>query len=172
MNLKKFRRAMSRLKAARKPETLDTPQQILEQLAVIKKMIPDYDDDVPVQKLDAERILGMLADMRKKLPLPDEGPRQSEEARTRSTDGMQVETEEDFEWAAVQDGVESLLRDVSLVVAQKKAAALETVLQIYYAMEEASHDPANAHLIEHVEQLRAAYERDFGRPIPPKGGVR
>jgi len=169
MSLKKFRHAIGRPKASTKPEKRDVPQQLLDQLAVIKKMIPDYDDDTPAQKLDAERILAMLADMRKKLPLLDDSPRQPEDARTRSTDGTSVETEEDFEWAAVQDGVESLLRDVSVVAAQKKAAVVETVLQIYYAMEEASRDPANAHLIEHVEEMRAAYERAYGEPIPPKG---
>jgi hypothetical protein len=41
-------------------------------------------------------------------------------------------------------------------------------LEIFYAAEEASQDPANAHLIEQVEEMRAAYEREYGRPIPPK----
>ena len=167
MSVKKFRRAIGRWKAGRKPER-DVPGQILDQLAVIKKMIPGYDDDVTVEKLDAERILAMLADMRKKLPLLDEGPRPPEDARTRLSAGMPAETEEDFEWAAVMDGVESLVRDISAVAAQKRAEALEKALRLYYAMEEASQDPANAHLIEHVEQMRAAYERDFGKPIPPK----
>jgi len=169
MSLKKFRRVMARLKADRRPEKVDVPGQIRDQLAVIQKMIPDYDNDGPVQKLDAERILGMLADMRKKLPLVDEGSRQSEDARTRLTAGVPVETEEDFEWAAVMDGVESLARDVSAVAAQKRAEVLEMALRVYYAMEEAARDPANAHLIEEVEKMRAAYERDFGKPIPPKG---
>lgn len=168
MSVKKFRRAIARRKAGTIPEGLDVPGQILAQLAVIKKMIPGFDHNSTAQKLDAERILAMLAEMRKKLPLLDEGQRQPEDARTRSTDGMSVETEEDFEWAAVQDGVESLLRDISLVAAQKRADMVETILRVYYAMEEASHDPANAHLIKEVEELRAAYERDFGRPIPPK----
>lgn len=38
--------------------------------------------------------------------------------------------------AAVIDGVESLARDVSTIVA-RKTAAMETLLLIYYAMEEA-----------------------------------
>src|SRR5215203_3052886 len=135
MSLKKFRRVMARLKADRRPEKVDVPGQIRDQLAVIQKMIPDYDNDGPVQKLDAERILGMLADMRKKLPLVDEGSRQSEDARTRLTAGVPVETEEDFEWAAVMDGVESLARDVSAVAAQKRAEVLEMALRVYYAME-------------------------------------
>lgn len=170
MSLKKFRRAIGRRKAATRPEELDVPGQILAQLAVIKKMIPGYDgdDDAPARKLDAERILGMLAEMRKKLPLLDEGPRPPEDARTRLSASMPAETEEDFEWAAVMDGVESLLRDISAVTAQKRAEALENALRLYYAMEEASRDPANAHLIEEVEKMRAAYERDFGRPIPVK----
>ena len=169
MSLKKLRRALARRKAATRREQPDVPGQMLEQLRAIGKMIPGYDDSVSVQKLDAERILAMLADMRKKLPLVDEAPRESEDARTRFTADIPAETEEDFEWAAVMDAIESLLRDVSAVTAQKRAEALALALRGYYALEEASRDPANAHLIEEVEKLRAAYERDFGRPIPKKG---
>jgi len=122
------------------------------------------------KKLDANRILGTLAGIRKKIPFLDEGaPRQTEDVRTRSTDGLPLQTVEDFEWAAVIDGFESLANDVSAVVARKRAELLEMALRAYYAAEELSRDPAHAHLIEEVEKMRAAYERDFGRPIPPKG---
>ena len=155
MSVKKFRRAIGRRKAGTRPE-LDVPRQLLEQLAVLKTMIPGYEGNVTVEKLDAERILSMLADMRKKLPLLDEEPRQPEDARTRLSASMPAETEEDFEWAAVQDAVESFLRDVSAVTTRKRAEVLEIALRVFYAMEEASHDPANAHLVEEVEKMRAA----------------
>ena len=148
-----------------------SPEQLLAELRELRKKIPTFDDGAPTpSKLDAELILGQLAAIRKKIPFLDQGaPRQSEDVRTRSTDDMPLETEEDFEWAAVLDGVESLANDLTAAIAQKRAALVETVLEIYYAAEEASRDPENAHLIEHVEQMRAAYERDYGRPIPPKG---
>jgi hypothetical protein len=122
------------------------------------------------KKLDANLILGQLAAIRKKIPYLDEGvpPRQAEDIRTRATDGLPLQTAEDFEWAAVIDGFESLANDVSAVVARKRAEAMEMALRVYYAAEELSRDPEHAHLIEHVEKMRAAYEREFGRPIPPK----
>jgi len=42
-------------------------------------------------------------------------------------------------------------------------------MDFYYAAEEASRDPKNAHLIPYVTKMREAYQRDFGRPIPPNG---
>jgi hypothetical protein len=46
---------------------------------------------------------------------------------------------------------------------------VDTLLDLFYDLKEAVREPENAHLIEHVEQMRAAYERDYGRPIPAKG---
>ena len=65
--------------------------------------------------------------------------------------------------------LESLADDISAVVARKRAEAVEMALRVYYAAEELSHDPEHVHLIEHVEKMRAAYEREFGRAIPAKG---
>ena len=121
-------------------------------------------------KLDAEQMLGVLADMRRKIPFLNEGAprRAAEDGRTRF-DGMPLETAEDFEWAAVVEGIESLADDLSATIERKRAEAMAMAMRIYYAAEEASHDPANAHLIELVEKMRAAYEKHYGRPIPPKG---
>jgi hypothetical protein len=153
-----------------KPEELD-PEQCLAELRELQKKIPSIDDDAPTpSRLDAELILGEIASIRKRIPfLADAEPRPPEDARFRSPDGIPIDTEEDFEWAAVIDAMESLHNDLTAGMARKRAAMAETVLDLYYAMEEASHDPENAHLIEHVENMRAAYERDYGRPIPPKG---
>ena len=82
---------------------------------------------------------------------------------------MLFETEEDFECAAVIDGIESLHDELEAAIERKKAEVVEKALNIYYDLEEASRDPENAHLIEQVEEMRAAYERDYGSPIPPKG---
>lgn len=144
MNMKKFRRGVAMPKAAMQPKK---------------------------QKLDANLILGQLADLRKRIPYLDEAAssRPAEDIRTRSTDGLPLQTAEDFEWAAVIDALESLANDVSAIVAQKRAQALESALRVYYAAEELSHDPEHADLVEQVEKMRAAYEREFGKPIPPKG---
>jgi len=122
------------------------------------------------KKLDAEPILELLARMRKSLPPFDPNVRRpSEDSRTRIADDFKVETAEDFEWAAVIDGMESLAADVRTMVDQMRAQAIEAALKIYYTTEELSRDPEHAYLIPLVEQMRAAYQRDFGRPIPPKG---
>ena len=149
-----------------------TPEQLMAELREIAKRIPLSDDGTRTSdKLDAELILRELAAIRKKIPFLDEGapPRQAEDGRSRSTDDMPLETEEDFEWAAVVEGFESLGRDLSAAIDRKKAAVMEKALNVYYNLEEASRDPENAHLIEQVEEMRAAYEREYGRPIPPKG---
>jgi hypothetical protein len=46
---------------------------------------------------------------------------------------------------------------------------LEVALKSYYELEEKARDPQHAHLIEVVEKIREAYEREFGGPIPVKG---
>jgi hypothetical protein len=152
-----------------KPEETN-PEQLLAELREIRKKIPFFDDGTPrPDKLDAELILRELAAIRVKIPFLDEGPpRQSEDTRSR-IDDMPLETEEDFEWAAIIDGIESFHEDLRAAIERKRAAILENALGIYYAAEEASRDPANAHLIGLVEEMRAAYEREYGRPIPPKG---
>jgi hypothetical protein len=144
MNMKKFRHGVAMPKPAMQPKP---------------------------QKLDANLILGQLAAIRKRIPYLEEGapPRPAEDVRTRSTDGLPLQTAEDFEWAAVIDGFESLADDISAIAAQKRAEVLEKALRIYYATEELSRDPEHADLMGQVEKMRAAYERDFGKPIPPKG---
>ena len=66
-------------------------------------------------------------------------------------------------------GLRVARNDISAAIDRKKAEAVERALDIYYDLEEASRDPENAHLIGQVEEMRAAFERDCGRPIPPKG---
>ncbi|HSY48860.1 MAG TPA: hypothetical protein VLC46_08620 [Thermoanaerobaculia bacterium] len=73
-----------------------------------------------------------------------------------------------FEMLALEDTLESLLGDVQAIIEEKREALMAKTLEIYYATEELSKDPEHAHLIPHVEQMRAAYLRDFGTEIPPK----
>ena len=121
-------------------------------------------------KIDAEGILKDLERMRKSIPYLDEQPipRKVEDGRARSADGFQPRTAEEFEWAAVADGLESLAHDLSATIERKRNEALQMALQIYYRAEELSHDPEHADLIPHVEAMREAYQRQYGKPIPPK----
>jgi hypothetical protein len=122
----------------------------------------------PKKKLDAAAFLAKLAELRKGIPdvgdLPAR-PRRNEEGRTSMFPGA---TMEDFDMMAVADGLEAFADDIQAVVDQKRASALVKALEIYYAAEELSRDPAHPELIPHVENMRRAYEADFGKPIPPK----
>jgi hypothetical protein len=41
---------------------------------------------------------------------------------------------------------------------------------VYYIAEELAKDPAHAELIQHVEAMRKAHEKQYGKVIPPKKG--
>ncbi len=123
---------------------------------------------MPPKKLDAEPILRELAEMRKLIPYLDEAPpRPPVDGRT-TLDGIPMETEEDFEYAAVADALQELADDLNAVIAQKRAYLEEQALEVYYTAEELAKDPEHAELIPVVEQLREAYQRDHGKPIPPR----
>jgi hypothetical protein len=142
--------------------------EVLRELTELRKCIPE--DGRMEKTLDAETILTKLAELRKRLP-GIEQPRPSSQPsdhRTLFPDGVPVETEEDFEYAAVMEALESFADDVEIVREQAAARAVESALQIYYATEDLARDPANADLIPYVQAMREAYERDFGKPIPPK----
>ena len=116
------------------------------------------------KKFDAAPILQQLAEIRKGLPHRASIPsRPASDGRA-----LDVRTEEDFEYAALVEGLESLAADVSATVEHARAAATAKALEIYYAAEELSRDPEHADLIPLVEKMRAAYESDYGKPIPPK----
>lgn len=121
------------------------------------------------KKLNAEPILRKLAEMRKSIPHLDEArPRRAVDGRMHAEGEFPLETAEDFEYAAVAEGLQSLADDVSAVIGQKRAALEEQALGIFYTAEELARDPEHAHLIPLVERMREAYQRDHGRPIPPR----
>lgn len=113
-------------------------------------------------RLNAQAILAQLAEIRKVIPHADV-PRRDDEGTTAG-----ARTEEDFEYLAVMEGLRSLSEDLGVELDRRSAALLEQSLEIYYTAEELARDPAHADLIPHVEAMRAAYERDFGIPIPPR----
>lgn len=116
------------------------------------------------KKLDAALILSRLAEMRKSIP------RLEETSRRPSTDGIleDCRTAEDFEYAAVADALQSMADDLHAAVDKARAEATAAALEIYYKAEELSRDPEHADLIPHVERMREAYERQFGKPVPEK----
>ena len=120
-------------------------------------------------KVNAQALLEKLAEMRNSVPYIDQIPprRTSDEGRM-MLDDIQPQTEEEFEYAAIAAGLESMANDVAAAIEHARAQATEQALQVYYAAEELARDPAHAELIPQVEAMRQAYERTYGKPIPPK----
>lgn len=114
---------------------------------------------------DPEDILAAIAEIRAQFPPGALRPPRDRPELDPRLDGI---SEEDFAWDAAQAAAEGLLAELEGFVQAKRQALLEKVLDVYYAMEEASRDPKNAHLIPQLEKMRAAYFRDYGRPIPSK----
>jgi hypothetical protein len=124
------------------------------------------------KKLDAEALLRLLEQIRTSIPDKYRDPNRP--ARPSSGDGrmtaldFQPQTAEDFDLVAAYEGIEATLEEVSASVEYARAKGVQEALKIYYAAEELARDPEHADLIPHVEKMREAYERDFGKPIPPK----
>ena len=141
-----------------------TPEQMVRRLRELRSLVP-----MDGGKLDAEPILRELAEMRRAIPFLDEGPpRPAIDGRASALDGMPLGDEQDFEYASLTDALESFQADLGAALDRKRAQLTAEVMKIYYAAEEAARDPENAHLIEYVERMREAYQRQYGRPIPPK----
>ncbi|HVE70311.1 MAG TPA: hypothetical protein VNI54_03005 [Thermoanaerobaculia bacterium] len=110
---------------------------------------------------DAEPILRQLAEIRRVIPYLQPGP-PPPPSRTVPC------TPEDFEYAAVADGVESLLHELEAAIDHAYALATAKALEIYYTAEELSRQPEHAELIPHVARMREAWEEEHGRPIPER----
>lgn len=71
-----------------------------------------------------------------------------------------------LEFAA--DAVGELAAEMRTIIDQRMEKVYRDALEVYYATEELAGDPANAHLIPHLEAMRRGHERDYGRGIPPR----
>jgi hypothetical protein len=124
------------------------------------------------KRMDAAAILKQLAEIRERLPKATGALRKpGQTGATRTTFTKVLRTDDamaDFEEQAVIDALEQMAAEIHEFVEEKRARALELALEAYYVCEELSLDPAHANLIPQVEAMRAAYQKDFGKPIPPK----
>ena len=111
--------------------------------------------------MNAEAILELLAKLRQSIPY-DLTPQPPQ------SDGRAIQTVPDFELAAVATGLQQLTAELTNALERAHAKALAGALEVYYAAEELARDPANAHLIPHVQTMRDAFQRDYGVPIPPR----
>jgi hypothetical protein len=114
------------------------------------------------QKADPQDLLAVLAEARALLPPEFRRDGRSLPEPTSRLDGS---TEEDLLWDALEEAVNSFQDEMTAMVATHKKRLFEAVLDVCYGCEQAIRDPKTAHLIPHVEKLRAAYLRDYGHPI-------
>jgi hypothetical protein len=66
------------------------------------------------------------------------------------------------------DALKTLADDMDAILEQRTESLYRRTLEVYYQTEELSRDPRHAHLIEQVEAMRRAHEKDYGYPPPPR----
>jgi hypothetical protein len=79
-----------------------------------------------------------------------------------------AQAETQFELVTAVTALETLALEIEVVLARRMEELYAEALQIYYASEALSRDPAHAELLPFVEAMRSAHEREYGRPIPPR----
>ena len=77
-------------------------------------------------------------------------------------------SETEFEEDAAVDALETLAHQMETVIEGRMAKAYQEALRVYYIAEELAKDPEHAELIPHVEAMRKAHEKQYGKAIPPK----
>jgi len=75
---------------------------------------------------------------------------------------------EDFEMLAAADSLRILADQIEATIEQREQELYRKCLEAYYVAEELAEDPANAHLVPHVEALRRAHLASYGKPIPAR----
>ena len=117
------------------------------------------------QRLTAEQVLAELARIRASMPLH----RISRVAKRKRTDHrLKTSSMEEFEGEAIAEALEAMADDARALADAAMQAAIEKALDIYYVTEQLARDPEHANLIPHVDNMRRAYENQFGRAIPSK----
>jgi hypothetical protein len=153
---------------------IDMPAAV-RALTQIRAAIPENyrapDPDIPPNKVDVDAALQLLAQIRASIPekyrVPV--PPRPEAAHAFMASPLPSAGElELFDLETVQEGVETVLAELTASLDYARNKAIEESLKIYYVAEELAKDPEHADLIPHVIAMREAYERDFGEPIPPR----
>lgn len=75
---------------------------------------------------------------------------------------------EDFDVLAAADSLRILADQIQATIDRRAQEMYQRCLGAFYVAEEMAKDPAHAELIPHVEALRAAHLKQYGKPIPPK----
>jgi hypothetical protein len=73
----------------------------------------------------------------------------------------------DFDTLAAADALGALADEIQFCIDRRMEEAYRKALDVYYTAEDLARDPAHAELIPHVEAMRRAHEKQYGKPIPP-----
>jgi hypothetical protein len=84
------------------------------------------------------------------------------------TPQQREQAESDFAALAVADALRALAAKIEAVLARRHEELYQKCLTAYYVAEDLARDPQHANLIPQLETMRAAHERDYGYPIPPR----
>ena len=117
-------------------------------------------------KLEPQKIFDLVEQVRNTIPERYRAapkPRKSEDTRM-----AEASNEQEFELLAVADALSTLADELGESIRIANEKLLQDCLNIYYTTEELVQDPANAHLLPHLEEMRKAYEKSYGHPPPPR----
>lgn len=123
------------------------------------------------KKMDTAAILRTLAQIRESIPRPaglPPAPRHDTRHDGRMPMPIRARTVEDFEMLAVADALQSLSDELTETANEAERKVFEQAMDTYYAAEDLVRDGAHPELVPHVEALREAYQKSYGRPIPPR----
>ena len=123
------------------------------------------------RKLDTEKILKLVAQVRASIPAQyrsEPKPRKVEDTRSSEGGNLMADAEEEFELLTVAEALSDLADELNASIQKANEKLLNDCLTVYYRTEELAKDPANAHLLPHLKEMRKAYEESYGKPIPPK----
>ena len=79
-----------------------------------------------------------------------------------------VATREDATIEFTIDALQTLGNDMQSILDRRMEKLYREALEVYYATEELAAKPEHAHLREQLEAMRAAHERQYGCPPPPR----
>ena len=121
----------------------------------------------PLPRVDAEKILAELADMRARIPfLKDKPPRKPDPSAMDGRDD--AFSLEEFELMAVADGLRAFAEDLNESIEEQQSKLMVKAMEVYYTAVELSQQPEHADLIPHVENMRKAYVKEYGQPPPER----
>lgn len=129
---------------------------------------------MPKKPTTAETILGRLTEVRDLLPTkPPLIPGTAEEAhaKLRELRNLDMNSLSDFELETVLEASESLAAEMRSAVDAARERAFEMALDVYYKAEELVASGEHPELVEHLENMRQAYERSYGEPVPSRAAT-